>query len=516
MELFEYKFFREATLRICSSLDIGAAMDNCLTYIKQHLPAHGMSLMIYDPESITLKIMATALSSRINPPKSVPITPVLMERIKFLIEKNKMWIINDADIDMDKDSKKIVKMLWNQPMSFIMMALELDMQKLGLFTMYTHGKFKYSDYHSHLISLLHDPLSIAMKNTLMHQEVLKLKNMLDDDNRFLRKQIRNFSGDQIVGIHQGLKGVMKNVIQVAPLDSPVLLLGETGVGKDIIANAIHDASHRSEGPFIAVNCGAIPESIVESELFGHEKGAFTGAVSRKRGRFERAHKGTIFLDEIGEMPLSMQVKLLRVIQKREIERVGGTATVSVDIRVISATNRNIEEMVATGKLREDLWFRLNVFPIMIPPLRKRKEDIPSLIHYFVKRKCLELKIQPELVPSPDDIEKLQAYSWPGNVRELENIIERALIRNRGNPNGKLRHLHNDLLSANEQQSDSSLEEIRPLNETISLHITRALKLSKGKVEGPDGAAQYLGVHPNTLRGKMKKLNIPFGRNRKEY
>jgi hydrogenase-4 transcriptional activator len=300
--------------------------------------------------------------------------------------------------------------------------------------------------------------------------------------------------------------------QVAPLDSPVLLQGETGTGKEVIANAIHYSSPRKDGPFIKVNCGAIPETLLDSELFGHEKGAFTGAISQKRGRFERADKGTIFLDEIGELPPQAQVRLLRVLQEKEIERVGGTSSIRVDIRVISATNRNLQEMVASGRFREDLWFRLNVFPIMIPPLRQRREDIPALVHHFMDRKSKELKLAERPVLAPGALDRLKAYDWPGNVRELENLIERALIQSRGGM------LSFETLSApqvpggRERTRDAGRNRtVLSLDEINVQHIRQALENAGGKINGPGGAAQILGLHPNTLRGRMNKLGIPYGR-----
>ena len=239
------------------------------------------------------------------------------------------------------------------------------------------GLNQYTDEHARLLRLLHEPFAIAMSNALKHQEVIRFKDMLADDNRYLFDELRSVSGDEIIGSDFGLKAVMEMVQQVAPLDSPVLLLGETGTGKEVIANAIHYSSPRKDGPFIKVNCGAIPETLLDSELFGHEKGAFTGAISQRRGRFERADKGTIFLDEIGELPSQAQVRLLHVLQKKEIERVGGTSSIPVDIRIISATHRNLEEMIASGRFREDLWFRLNVFPDHDPAAQAEKRRYPG-------------------------------------------------------------------------------------------------------------------------------------------
>jgi transcriptional regulator with GAF, ATPase, and Fis domain len=299
---------------------------------------------------------------------------------------------------------------------------------------------------------------------------------------------------------------MHKVRQVAPTDSPVLLMGETGVGKDIIANAIHLGSSRRNGPFIPVNCGAIPDSLLDSELFGHEKGAFTGALAQKRGRFERADRGTILLDEIGEMPLEAQVRLLRVLQHREIERVGGADRIPVDIRIIAATNKDLPAMVKDGRFREDLWFRLNVFPITVPPLRDRKSDMPALVHHFIQRKTRELKIAEEPQLAPGAIDDLQGYDWPGNVRELENLVERAMILHRGEP------LSFDDLGVSLPQKVTAAgtgEDQLHLDAVISCHIRHVLGMTGGKIHGPDGAGELLGINPNTLRAKMRKLGIPF-------
>jgi len=260
-----------------------------------------------------------------------------------------------------------------------------------------------------------------------------------------------------------------------------------------------------------VNCGAIPDTLLDSELFGHEKGAFTGAVSQKRGRFERADKGTVFLDEIGELPAQAQVRLLRVLQNKEIERVGGTGYIPVNTRVISATHRNLQEMVGSGQFREDLWFRINVFPIMIPPLRQRKGDIPSLVHHFIHRKSAELKLKERPRLADDAIDRLITYNWPGNVRELENTIERALIQYRADgplsfeailplaDRGKVarEHIHD--------------EPFVSLDEMNAGYIRRSLEKAGGKISGPGGAAQILGINPSTLRKRMNKLGISYRR-----
>jgi len=302
---------------------------------------------------------------------------------------------------------------------------------------------------------------------------------------------------------------------VAPLNNSVLLSGETGTGKEVIANAIHAGSPRRDKPFIKVNCGAIPESLIDSELFGHEKGAFTGAVTEKRGRFERADGGTIFLDEIGELPLSAQVRLLRVLQEREIERVGGSRPIPLDIRVIAATHRNLQSMVDDNLFREDLWYRLNVFPIMIPPLRQRREDIPALTRHFVARKSSNMGVHEPPAIAPGALQRLVAYDWPGNVRELENLVERELILHR-----REQLLFNSVLPAEQKviAADAAAvtmaDSLLRLDEVAALHIGRVLKMTQGKINGPGGAAELLGLEPNTLRARMDKLGITYRRTKK--
>ena len=278
--------------------------------------------------------------------------------------------------------------------------------------------------------------------------------------------------------------------------------------KELVARAIHNASTRKERPLIKVDCASLPTNLIESELFGHEKGAFTGAISQKRGRFERAHQGSIFLDEIGELPLPAQVRLLRVLQSREIERVGGVKTIPLNIRIIAATNRNLEEMVKIKMFREDLWFRLNVFPLLIPPLRLRIEDIPALAQHFIERKTRELKLKKTPDLATGAIDTLMAYAWPGNVRELENVIERAMILHRGNPL-RFDDLGLSPIEPVNATASAPKDETLELDALVKRHIQRVIKLTGGKIHGPGGAGELLAVNPNTLRYKMRKLGIKF-------
>lgn len=515
MSIDENEFFRQATLRISSSLTIETAMQRCINYLNEYMPVSGMIFVLYDPELNIGRMLAAIWPPGMKKPEeTIQFPKEYRHRFKEdWARDSSITIINDIEMEAPH-IRQVLSMVFPPDTSTIHMDLELEKKRLGGLVLFTEGKNRYSRLHARLIALLHEPFTFAISNILQYQEILKLRDMLADDNRYLHQQMQQIAGDTIIGADFGLKGVMEMVRQVAPLNSPVLLIGETGVGKEVIANAIHFASQRKNNSYITVNCGAIPENLIDSELFGHEKGAFTGAVSRKRGRFERAHSGTIFLDEIGELPPAAQIRLLRVLQQHEIERVGGTESIPVDVRIISATHQNLPEMVSKGTFREDLWFRLNVFPIMIPPLRQRTEDIPALVNHFIENKSRELKIskQPALVR--EALEQLQGYRWPGNVRELENLVERALILNQiTHGKGLLRF---DSLSAAPMLQVNEIAAkpdtvIRPLEKMIADHIKKTLEQTDGKVEGERGAARLLGLHPSTLRGRMKKLGIPYGR-----
>ncbi|MCD4717387.1 MAG: sigma-54-dependent Fis family transcriptional regulator, partial [Desulfobacterales bacterium] len=338
----ENEFFRRATLRISSSLNIETAMKRCMEYLKEHMPVSGMFFTLYDPDFNVGRFLASVWPPGMTKPKeTIQLPEQFWDWMKERwAEDPEIKIINDMELE-ETPVQEIMRMIWPIETSHLSMDLELEEKRLGLLHLFAEGKDQYTDLHARLISLLHEPFAIAISNILQHQEILRLKDMLADDNRYLRQEMLKMTGDTIIGANFGLRDIMKMVSQVAPLDSPVLLTGETGVGKEVIANAIHFSSQRKNSPYIKVNCGAIPENLIDSELFGHEKGAFTGAISRKRGRFERAHTGTIFLDEIGDLPLAAQVRLLRVLQQHEIERVGGTESIPVDVRLISATHQNL-------------------------------------------------------------------------------------------------------------------------------------------------------------------------------
>ena len=337
-----------------------------------------------------------------------------------------------------------------------------------------------------------------------YAENKQLKDRFQAENIYLHKDIdREFNFGEIIGRSNALEQVFLKVEQVAPQDATVLLLGETGTGKGVVARAIHSRSSpaRLAGPFVTVNCSALPANLIESELFGREKGAFTGSHERQMGRFELADNGTLFLDEIGEMPMELQAKLLRVIQDGEFERLGGPKTIKVNVRIIASTNRKLEEEIRKGRFREDLFYRLNVFPITIPPLRQRKEDIPLLVDYFVAKFNKKTGKKIETV-SKDTLNVLQEYDWPGNVRELESIIERAVITSQGTG---LRIL--DRFENSRQAGEQEAQDGKALVELQRDHILQALEKTGWRIEGEKGAAAMLGLNPSTLRGRMRKDGI---------
>jgi formate hydrogenlyase transcriptional activator len=341
--------------------------------------------------------------------------------------------------------------------------------------------------------------AIAIENATAFQEIAQLKDQLAEEKLYLEDEIRteqNFG--EIIGDDPAFQRVLDQVATVAPTDASVLVLGETGTGKELVARAIHDLSGRRERTFVKLNCAAIPTGLLESELFGHEKGAFTGAIAQKVGRFELANKGTLFLDEVGDIPLELQPKLLRALQEHEFERLGGVRTIKVDVRLVAATNRDLAKMMADREFRSDLYYRLNVFPLSLPPLRERTADIPKLVRYFTQKYARRMNKRVASIPT-EAMEALTAYAWPGNVRELENLIERAVILTRGTsleiPLAELRAAPPDLTTP------------LTLEDAERDHIRRVLEQANGVVGGPNGAAARLGMKRTTLQSKMKKLGI---------
>jgi transcriptional regulator with GAF, ATPase, and Fis domain len=371
-----------------------------------------------------------------------------------------------------------------------------------------------TDDRAELLAATLEPLAVALDTSRRFHELEDLRRSAEADRQSaLRRLGRESLTEPIIGTTGGLKPIMDRVAIVAGQDVPVLILGETGSGKEVIARAIHERSPRREGPFIRVNCGAIPPELIDSHLFGHEKGAFTGAIEQRLGWFERADGGTLFLDEIGELPLAAQVRLLRVVQEGLLERVGGQEPVGVDCRIIAATHGDLASMVREKTFREDLWYRLAIFPLMLPPLRERTADLPDLVRHFADRASTRFGL-PEFEIDATDIEALGAYAWPGNIRELAAVIDRAALLGTNH-----RLAISPAMGAGQvmgrRDPDREVTQrtalARPLEETVRLAIEAALSAAHGRVEGPGGAAERLAINPNTLRSKIRKYRISASR-----
>ncbi len=387
----------------------------------------------------------------------------------------------------------------------------------------------FNSSHRDMLQLLLEPFSVAIENDRRLHELAALREAAEADRRKLLSRLgkNEIDGERIVGAETGLRTVMERVTLVATSDVPVLILGETGTGKEVVSRAIHNRSSRAQGPFIRVNCGAIPPELIDSQLFGHERGSFTGAEGMRQGWFERADGGTLFLDEIGELPLPAQVRLLRVLQDGYIERVGGQQPVRVDVRIVAATHRDLAAMVKAGTFREDLWYRINVFPLLLPRLRERPEDIPALACHFAQRAAARFGL-PYVEPSPTELQVMLQYSWPGNIRELGAVIDRAVILGAGRQLDVAKALgisraipspvSNEPTfyevipeSAPNLSALESLEPVITLDAAMKQHIERALSATRGQIEGKQGAAAQLGINPHTLRARMRKLKIDWGR-----
>jgi formate hydrogenlyase transcriptional activator len=371
---------------------------------------------------------------------------------------------------------------------------------LGALNLASLRENAFSQEDIEFLRLVAGQIAIAVENALAYREVEQSKEKLKEEKLYLEDEIRSeHNFEEMIGESATWKRILEQLATVAPTNSTVLILGETGTGKELIARAIHNNSARRERTFVRLNCAAIPTGLLESELFGHEKGAFTGAISRRIGRFELADHGTLFLDEIGDIPLELQPKLLRVLQEQEFERLGSTATTRVDVRLVAATNRDLAEMVADGKFRRDLYYRLNIFPIQAPPLRERKEDIPLLVRHLAQKHARELNRR-ILTVSSEGMDAILQYSWPGNIRELENFIERAIILS---PDSELQIPISEL-----QRRELELPgEAKTLVEAEREHILRALSETQWIISGPNGAARRLGMKRTTLQSKMRKLGI---------
>lgn len=501
-------FFRQATVRLCGNLDLQTGVSQTLRYLSRFIPADALFVKQLEPDLQSNRGLAESYGLFHQQTGRLVPWSALAPRSYDLGKLPEIRIINQPE---HSSFMRAYTEIFGKDISCISMPLIQGKTQIGMAVLGLEGRNRYQAHHMHLFALLHDPFVLALSNNIKHRELVRLTNILNEERKTLKKTLRYDVSTSVIGETLGLKDVMEKARLVARQDSPVLLLGETGVGKEVIANYIHQNSSRSNGPFIKVNCGAIPDSLVDSELFGHEKGAFTNAKEQKKGRFERANHGTIFLDEVGELPLHAQVRLLRVLQNKVVERVGGEESISIDIRIIAATHRDLEQLVAARLFRQDLWFRLNVFPIHIPPLRSRRIDVPALVDHFIDKKSVGLKFHNRPTLSPMAMQRLITYAWPGNVRELENVVERELILSE---DGMLAFegLISQPRKRTDQRDSSAEDSVLSLDEIFDGYIKKALKICQGRINGPNGAAHLLQVNPSTLRNRMKKMNIPFGMN----
>ncbi len=485
---------------LVSNLDLQELLKATSVCLRKVIPHDLASLALYDCTSNKLRVIALEFPDNEDLFVKDEVVPLEDNPAGLAFTTNKPVFINMSELKSSSFTKRFITA---GVKSGCTVPLISHNRTLGVLSVASLNDNAFNEEHSDLLVQIANQIAIAVENALSFQEINSLKNQLQEAKLYLEEEIRtehNFA--EIIGNSQTLKRVLQQIETVAGTDSTVIIYGETGTGKELIARAIHNLSTRRENTLVKVNCAAIPTGLLESEMFGHEKGAFTGAIERRIGRFELAHHGTIFLDEVGDVPLELQSKLLRVLQEQEFERLGSSRTIKVDVRIIAATNNDLAQMVAEKKFRSDLFYRLNVFPVAIPPLRERPEDIPLLVNFFVKKFAQKMKKQIEKVPK-EIMSILASYHWPGNIRELENLIERSVILTRGHtlevPVSELRNT-NKLIT---QQNDPSITlEFMERN-----HILSILKETNWVIGGPNGAATKLGINRSTLNHRIRKLGI---------
>ena len=463
--------------------------------LRQTLKVELASLTLWDPESKQLRRQALDLEGSHHFAGQDPLVPIEGTAPGEAFLRRKPVVMNGSDLE--SASYPFQRYLISQGYRFVCSVPLISAERvLGTLNVASRsGRIDQEEIA--LLEQVAGQIAIALDNAAAYRRIEELNARLAEEKLYLQDEIRtNYFLEEIVGRSAAIMNVLRQVEMVAPSDSTVLICGETGTGKELIARAIHNRSSRRQSAFVKVNCAAIPTGLLESELFGHERGAFTGAVAQRIGRFELAHRGTIFLDEIGDIPLELQPKLLRVLQEREFERLGSGKTIRVDVRLVAATNADLLRMVEDKKFRADLYYRLNVFPIVVPPLRERPEDIPLLVSYFAQQYAARMGKRITTIPS-ETMAQLSRYSWPGNIRELQNLVERAVILS----SGSTLEVPLETLQAERQPSPGSLEDVE------RNHILQVLKETNWVLSGPSGAAARLGLKRATLQYRMKKLGI---------
>jgi len=462
-----------------------------------------ISLALYEPESNQLRIHALDFPQGRGLMHEDILVPLETAPSGMAFTTQKPVLLRS--IDTERFPSEIARLLLAEGIkSTCSIPLTSHGQTLGTLSVGSLREAAFTEDDAGVLTQVTNQIAIAVENALAYREIAELKEKLSEEKLYLQDEIRSeHNFEEIIGESQALKRILKQVETVAPTDSTVLLLGETGTGKELFARAIHNLSSRRERTLVKVNCAAIPTGLLESELFGHERGSFTGAIAQRIGRFELANRGTMFLDEVGDISLELQPKLLRVLQEQEFERLGSTRTTRVDVRLVAATNANLAERVDEKQFRSDLFYRLNVFPILIPPLRERREDIPLLVRHFVQKYGLRMKRRIDVIPT-SAMKALSEYHWPGNIRELENFIERAVILSRGS---ELQAPLAELMQRRESPMVISADDSITLEEVEREHILRVLKETNWVIGGPAGAAARLGMKRTTLQSRMNKLGI---------
>ncbi len=488
---------------VVSVLDLHELLNAVSASLRRVVPHEYASLSLYDPETQRLNIHALDFpvsKGLLQEGLSVPVEGTPTGRA---LTSRQPVLINRRDIEQF-GSDMARRILAEGLRSAYCLPLIAHNRPLGTLVVASLKEENFPEKDAELLRHIANQIAIAVENSLAFRQVVDRANKLSEEKLYLQDEIRTeYNFEEIIGESPVLKTILEQLQTVAPTDSTVLILGETGTGKELVARAIHNLSRRRERTLVKVNCAAIPTGLLESELFGHEKGAFTGAIAQRIGRFELAHRGTLFLDEVGDIPLDLQPKLLRVLQEQEFERLGSTRTIHVDVRVVAATNVNLAQKVAENQFRSDLYYRLNVFPVAIPPLRERREDIPLLVRYFAQKYARRMKKPIDNIPAKA-MSALTEYPWPGNVRELENFIERAVILSRGAelqiPVGELKQRRTPTV-------------VLPQGGPVTLehaereHIVRALSETNWVIGGTAGAAARLGMKRTTLQSRMRKLGI---------
>jgi len=497
----------DVTNTIVSSLDLHELLNAVSSSLKRLVPHEYASLSLYDPETQRLQIHALDFPVSKGLLKEGLWVPVEGSPTGRAIMSGKPILITRADIA--QFGSDIARRILDEGLkSAYCLPLISHGRPLGTLVVASLREENFPERDAELLRHIANQIAIAVENALAFRRMADRAQTLREEKLYLQDEIRTeYNFEEIIGDSVTLRRILEELQTVAPTDSTILILGETGTGKELIARAIHHLSARRERTLVKVNCAAIPTGLLESELFGHEKGAFTGAIAQRIGRFELAHRGTIFLDEVGDIPLELQPKLLRVLQEQEFERLGSVRTTRVDVRVVAATNVDLAQKVAANQFRSDLYYRLNVFPIMIPPLRERKEDIPLLVRYFAQKYARRMKKPIDAIPMKA-MAALIEYHWPGNVRELENFIERSVILSHGAElQIPLAELRGRLNLPATVSPDASSAGIATLEHAEREHIIRALREAEWIVGGPKGAANRLGMKRTTLQSRIKKLGI---------